>query len=95
MGDGYTELLDIPMVQGRSFSSVENDSMAVLLNEAAVQSLGLEEPIGQALVRITEDGLETFLIKGVIQDFHFESLDHQIKPLVLQSNESIHGRMSY
>lgn len=95
VGDGYTELLDIPIVQGRSFSALENDSMAVLLNEAAVQSLGLEDPIGQVLVRITEDGQEVFHIKGVIQDFHFESLDHQIKPLVVQSNEYYRGRMSY
>lgn len=95
VGDGYPELLDIPIVQGEGFSSAENDSMAVLLNEAAVQRLGFDEAVGQALVRITEDGQEIFHIKGVIQDFHFESLDHQIKPLVLQSNEYYQGRMAY
>ncbi len=95
VGDGYTQLLDIPLVKGKGFSSTENDSAAVLLNVAAVRRLGLEEPVGQALVRITEDGQEIFHIKGVIQDFHFESLDHQIKPLVLQSNEYYQGRMAY
>lgn len=95
VGDGYTELLNIPVLSGASFSEADHDSSAVLLNEAAVQLLGLEKPVGETLVRITEEGPESFSIKGVVQDFHFEALDHEIKPLVIQSNEYNNGRMSY
>lgn len=95
VGDGYTELLKMPIVDGVGFSAEDQDSSAVLLNEAAVRALGLEKAVGETLVRITEDGPESFRVKGVVQDFHFETLDHEIKPLVLQSNEYYRGRMSY
>ena len=95
VGDGYTELLNIPILKGEGFSVEDQDSSSVLLNEAARRVLGLEDPVGKNLVRITEDGPESFRIKGVVQDFHFEALDQEIKPLVLQSNEYYSGRMSY
>ncbi|NET36152.1 MAG: FtsX-like permease family protein [Cyanothece sp. SIO1E1] len=95
VGDGYTELLNIPVLTGEGFSVEDQDSNTVLLNQAAVQVLGLAEAVGKDLVRITEDGPESFRIKGIVQDFHFEALDNEIKPLVIQSNEYYSGRMSY
>jgi len=95
VGDRFTSLLDIEILEGEGFSSQAQDSTSVLLNESAVHLLGLQQPVGKRLIRIDEDHQETFVIKGVIKDFHFESLVHDIAPLVLQSNEYYQGRMAY
>ncbi|MBA7675582.1 hypothetical protein ES703_83818 [subsurface metagenome] len=53
MGDhDFIETLDLELAAGRSFSRDRSlDSMSVLINEAAVQMFGFEEPIGQSLAR--------------------------------------------
>lgn len=95
VGDRFTSLLDIEIVKGEGFSSLAQDSTSVLLNESAVHLLGLADPVGKRLTRIDEDHRESFLIKGVVKDFHFESLVQDIEPLVIQSNEYYQGRMAF
>ncbi len=76
----YVETLALEMAQGRTFSRVlATDSNAVLVNEAAVKILGLNDPIGKG-VGISSDDI--FPIIGVIKDFHFKSLHDEINPLV-------------
>ncbi len=52
----------------------------VILNETAVQQLGLgKKPVGQ---RIPFGG-EQVEVVGVVKDFHFQSLQHAIEPLAM------------
>ena len=82
-----------------SFSTDSRDSLSVLLNESAVKALGLKKPLGKKIFHITQQGdhfQETpFIVKGVIQDFNYETLHQSIKPLVIKSNEYNAGRMKY
>lgn len=57
-----------------------------LLNESAARELGWtpEKAIGQ---RMFLDATRPGFVKGVVKDFHFESLHNAIKPVVLFSNE--------
>ncbi|MBN2408719.1 MAG: ABC transporter permease, partial [Candidatus Aminicenantes bacterium] len=55
------------------------ESRYVVLNEAAVKILQLENPVGRLLI---EHG-ESYTIIGVMKDFHFESLHHSIKPFLI------------
>jgi putative ABC transport system permease protein len=76
----YAETIGLEMSQGRTFArELATDSNAVVVNEAAVKILGLNDPIGKR-VGLSIDN--TFPIIGVIKDFHFESLHANIKPLV-------------
>ena len=76
----YIDLMGLEIVKGRKFSeSIQSDIGSAILNEAAVETFGLEDPL--------EGGLKTkkenMDILGVVKNFNFQSLHNQIKPLVL------------
>jgi len=77
---GTVELLDIKLNKGRNFSeNFSTDTAKIIFNEAAIDYMGLTEPIGQEVELWGED----WEIIGVVQDFHFESLHERIKPLFI------------
>ena len=77
----FVETLGLELVEGRSLSrDFATDSLAVLLNETAVQQLGLDDPIGQQLVW---PGESTYTIVGVLKDFHITSLHQTINAVAL------------
>jgi ABC-type antimicrobial peptide transport system permease subunit len=70
------ETLGIEMAAGRAFSkNFGGDSARIILNEAAVKALGLEDPVGKQF-------LDKEII-GVVKDFHFQSLHEEVKPLFI------------
>ncbi len=74
--------LGIELSYGRDFSAdFSTDSSAVILNEAAVKLFGLQNPLGEKLVRYGQTGEHEII--GVLKDFHFESLRQAIRPLVI------------
>jgi len=75
---GLIELLDIEMVRGRAFSkSYGSDSSKIIVNEAALAYMGLNDPIGTQ-IKFRGKSME---IVGVSKDFHFESFHEEVKPL--------------
>ncbi len=79
----YFNTLNIKTIKGRLFSNVykTDTSQALILNEAAVKSLGIQgDPIGQT-IKCNWPGSERKLV-GIVGDFHFESLYEKIKPAV-------------
>ena len=97
--DGLGETLGMELKEGRWYSDQTNDSLSIMVNEATVKVMGLENPIGRKLVQIQEreEGniTVTFTITGVIKDFNFISLRDNVTPLVIQSNESYGGGIGY
>ncbi len=97
--DQFAAVLDIKMKEGRFFSKqFLTDSLAVVLNEKAVEELGLTNPIG-ARVSTTEENFNgpngapyTYTVVGVIKDFHFQSLHQKITPLVFASASKFGNR---
>jgi putative ABC transport system permease protein len=79
---GYQMIETMGMVlkQGRSFSSrFGDDQRAIILNEAAVSVMGLQDPVGKR-IKIWGEDKE---IIGVVKNFHFQSLYENIKPCFL------------
>ena len=77
----YVETLGLELVAGRSLSrDYATDSLAVLLNETAVQQLRLDDPIGKQL---HWPGESTYTIVGVVKDFHITSLHREIGAVAL------------
>ncbi|HEY9117978.1 MAG TPA: FtsX-like permease family protein, partial [Roseivirga sp.] len=74
----FNDLLKIDVLEGESFSSLDEGELenAILINESAVEQLGLENPIGEKLNGKT--------IKGVLKDFHFWSTKSKISPAAIQ-----------
>lgn len=80
---GLTELLGMKMLEGRSFSTnYATDSLAVILNESAVQAMGIKGPIGKTF----NVWGGTYHIIGVAKDFHYESLYEKVKPCFMRLN---------
>jgi putative ABC transport system permease protein len=79
----YVEVLKLKIVAGRNFSTAfATDSSAFLINQAAAEALGWEDPLGK---RLSGNGVEGPVI-GVVEDFHFESLHHEVKPILFLFN---------
>ncbi|MCB2408834.1 ABC transporter permease [Hymenobacter lucidus] len=71
------ETLGITLKEGRSFSpQFRTDSVQIIVNEALVASLGLQNPVGQLL--------DNQRIVGVARDFHYESLHEKVKPFIFR-----------
>ena len=75
---GMIETLGISLKEGRAFSrDFGADTSKLIFNEAAVRTMGMEDPIGKVVNLWGEDRQ----IIGVVKDFHFQSLHEHIKPL--------------
>ncbi len=78
-GVGLIELLDLEIVQGRSFSDeFRTDTAAIIFNETAIKAMGLNDPIGKT---ITHYNGERKII-GVVKDFHLLSLHTNVEPML-------------
>lgn len=81
---GLIETLGIEMHMGRSFSrEYSTDTSKIIVNEAALRVMNLENPIGEHIKLWDEYDLE---IIGIIKDFHFQSLHNEVKPMFLVLN---------
>ncbi|MDJ1491550.1 ABC transporter permease [Cytophagaceae bacterium DM2B3-1] len=88
----YMPTLGMELAQGRNFSrDFGTDSLAVIINESAVKSLGWQkDPLGKKILRIV-DGNGTkraYTVIGVVKDFHFKSLHEKIGPLIMIMGEN-------
>jgi putative ABC transport system permease protein len=83
--ENYLNTLGIKLKEGRNFSpAFGTDSNAVILNETAVKTLGLQQKaIGSNIYRTSKAKKETYTVIGVVKDFHFRSLHEQISPLLM------------
>ena len=82
MATGYhfISTMGLTLVQGRDFSrALPSDSIAVILNEAAVKMMRLEQPLGKF---IKWQGLDRHIV-GVIKDFSYDNPFDLSKPMII------------
>ncbi|MBV6646141.1 MAG: ABC transporter permease [Cyclobacteriaceae bacterium] len=91
-GDGVLEMMDMKMVNGRTFSSTfKSDTNAVIFNETAISAMGLKDPIGKTIRHYTGDKK----IVGVVKDFNLLSLHTAVEPTIfLYTPEQTHFVMA-
>ncbi len=92
----FPDVFDMELVAGRSFDiQNSNDSSNYVINEAAVRNLNMlpEEIIGRNL--LDAKTRESGKIIGVVKDFPFESIHHNIKPMVIQGKVHRFSRILY
>ena len=76
----FLPTFNISLKEGRNFSDkLASDTSAIILNEAAVRKMGIDDPLN-AEVRLND---EWYRIIGVTKDFHFQSLRDEISPLFI------------
>jgi putative ABC transport system permease protein len=90
---GYVQTMGLQLIAGRDFSrDFSRDAEdAVILNEQAAKSFQLENPIGETL-QMTGNREKTII--GVVEDFHVQSLHHQINPMIITINPLMFGTLA-
>ena len=88
--ENYLQTYQIPLVAGRFFGGRDADSLSVVLNEKAVRAMGYQKP-GYALgkqLRMRSDP-RLFTVVGVSRDFHFNSMQQAIQPMLFFSVKGV------
>ena len=83
--------LGIELVSGRNFSEDRptDATASIIVNEALVESMGWEDPIGKLLPWKGEENPSTVI--GVVKDFHFLSLESEIQPMLFHMDSEQGG----
>ncbi len=88
---GYLELLNIKLLAGRSFTDNRaQDSAKVIVNHTSARKLGFEpeELVGRSIYFDWQGKKYSFQVIGVMEDFHQQSLKHQIVPILFEAPAS-------
>jgi putative ABC transport system permease protein len=85
----YVETLGMKIIEGRNFdAAIPTDTKdAILVNEALVNDFGWEDPVGQRLYWRSDSS--SSLVIGVINNYHFLSLENEIEPVILYANPDV------
>ena len=81
--------LDIKLLAGREYSEEfpTDQRKSIIVNEALVKKLGIEDPIGKTIREVRKIRPRTIsrskTIIGVVGDFHFRSLHQEIGPVIM------------
>ncbi|MCP4724528.1 MAG: FtsX-like permease family protein, partial [bacterium] len=80
---GYIETFGIDILQGRSFQEefMDEEYYSLILNRKALDLTGYKSPLGKLITFGRNQGK----ILGVVDDYHFESLHTEIKPMIMIS----------
>jgi len=75
---GVLDVFGMELLEGHDFTG-NRGGRGFILNESAVKALGWTDPVG----KVINWGPWPQQVMGVVKDFHFESLQSPIRPLVL------------
>lgn len=81
----YLKTFNMEMIQGRFFSEEFSTDAeeGIVLNEAAIEAMGIENPVGKQFKFPLFKTEKRGKIIGVVKDYNISSLHKEIKPLVL------------
>ena len=89
--ENYIDAYRMEIAEGENFHPrMRTDIKPVILNQAAVRQMGLENPIGQEIIVWDEPAR----VIGVVKDYNFLSMHHLIEPLVLVYETEMIRRIS-
>lgn len=95
--DNFITQFDLTLLDGRDFSSdLSSDSLSsVIINEAAAKKFRWENPVGKTISVKPSDGeTQLYSVVGVVKDFHFETLQSAIRPLIMLNDYNRFGQTS-
>ncbi len=78
VADNFDNFFGLNLLEGRWFREGVQDTNSYILNETAVEYLGISDPIGKWI----KLGRTRGFIVGIVEDFHFKSLHNPIEQLI-------------
>jgi putative ABC transport system permease protein len=92
VGPGYTDILDLKILAGRTFSedTAQEKEGNLVINRTAAKALGFEpeKAVGQELFTEWQGIKYTFHVIGVTEDYHQSTLKEKIRPSLFQLFET-------
>jgi putative ABC transport system permease protein len=74
----YISTLGMKLVLGRNFDDkLKSDTGSVIINQKMAKEMGFKNPIGERI-----GNWRMYTVIGVVEDFHFEDMRQEIRPLV-------------
>ena len=89
---GFVKSMGLEIIEGRDFSkefSMDRNE-SVLLNQTAVNVLGLTNPVGSKLTIPGEEYKKGVRVIGVVKDFHIQSFHNKINPVLIYINPKMY-----
>lgn len=81
----FINTVGLELIEGRNFDpNLASDSSAVIINQAALRALGVESALGFT----SGYGRYKFHVIGMIKDYHWESFDTEVAPLMMYYNKT-------
>ncbi len=92
----YLNTMRLELTAGRNFRE-DDTGKSIIVNEALVEKLGWEDPLGK---QIPGDFKTSHEVIGIVKDFNFNSLHNEVTPLILATEidhiwEGVNGISSY
>lgn len=93
--EDFLKTYGLQLLAGRDFSAANraDEDGAYIINEAAAKNLGWSDPIGKAITFIRHTNKREEKrgnIIGMVKDFNFKSLHHQVEPLLIYINRHMY-----
>jgi len=89
----YVKTFNLEIIDGRDFSEKNmTDGINCILNEEAVQELGLQNPVGKEIVYWDE---KVGKIIGIVKNFNYQHVKGDIGPLLLGARPDWDDLMTY
>lgn len=76
--EDFLNVFDISLLKGRYFSSGDAQKDRIVINEKLANMMDMADPVGQVIHR----GESEYQIIGVVEDFNFQHLSNEIRPLL-------------
>jgi len=86
---GFTKTMGIKILEGKDFSGTPSDSSAMLLNKAAVETMGLKNPVGMQM----KFGARNYIVIGITDNVVIESPYKPVEPLLMLYNPNFSARI--
>ncbi|WP_420385202.1 ABC transporter permease [Roseivirga sp.] len=84
--DDYINTMEFNIIEGRGFEKDFNDSLSIIVNQAALRALGIDKGVGVKLKNFAGNNtgpLPEFTIVGVVSDYNFYSLHSEVAPIAI------------
>lgn len=85
----FIPFFKMQLAEGSNFTGAPADSMHFILNETAVKTMRIKDPVGKKLRLWKTEGT----IIGVVKDFHFSTMRTRIRPAVFYSQPLNYGNV--
>ena len=91
MDENYIPVMDMKLLEGENFrKDMSTEPLPIIINESLAKAVGWESSLNNNLAL---GNTETQVI-GVVKDFHFTSMRHQIEPVMMTYRAGVNGILS-